>query len=110
MRAATLRNTRSTVPVAARPDEGAATYAQVRRDAEIVSLDGAFVNSATPPGCFAISVRNRGGAQTYWFRGSFGHLNARVVARNQAIDGQPVHFLGGSIRGGRLCAPRGAVA
>lgn len=110
MRTATGHDACSVVPVAARPDEGAATYGQVRRDAEQVSLDGAFVDEQTPPGCFAIRVQNRGGVQTYWFRGSFGDLNARVVARTELNDGRPVHFVGGSIRGGRPCVRRSVAA
>ena len=50
MRIVPIRESQSTVPVAARPETGAATYAQVRRDAELVSLDGAFTDEQTPPG------------------------------------------------------------
>src|SRR5690625_5188170 len=110
MRIVPLRESQSTVPVAARPETGAATYAPVRRDAELVSLDGAFVDAATPPGCCAIRVRNQGGAQTYWLRGPFGDLNARVVARTHLVEGRPVHFVGGSIDGGRPYVQRSVAA
>lgn len=110
MRLVTDHGARPVVPVASRPDEGAATYSEVRRDAETVSLDGAFTDAVTPPGCFAIRVRNGGGVQTYWFRGPFGALNARVVARTHLNDGWPVHYVGGSIRGGRPCIRRSSAA
>src|SRR5690625_7469094 len=86
MRAVPLRESQSTVPVAARPETGAATYAQVRRDAELVSLDGAFVDAATPPGCFAIRVRNQGGAQTYWLRGPFGDLKIGRASCRERVE------------------------
>lgn len=108
MRAVPVHDARPTVPVASRPDEGAATYAQVRRSADLVSLDGAFTDEMTPPECFAIRVRNRGGIQTYWFRGPFGDLNARVVARTCVLGDRLVHYVGGSIVGGRPFIQRGA--
>lgn len=110
MHAVTGHDDRSVVEVAARPDEGAATYGQVRRDAETVSLDGAFTDAETPPGCFAIRVLNRGGVQTYWFRGPFGDLNARAVARTRITGEGAVHYVGGSIRGGRPHVHRTAAA
>lgn len=94
----------TTIPVAERPDPGAATYAQVRRDADTVSLDGAFVDRETPDGCFGVVVRNTGGVQAYWFRGPFGDPYARVVARTQAINVAPTHYVGGSLVGGQRSA------
>ncbi|GAA1490951.1 hypothetical protein [Brachybacterium sacelli] len=100
----------STAPVAARPSRGAATYGQVRTDAIDVSLDGAFAGDQIPPGHFGIVVRNHGGVQTYYFRGSFGDLNAQIVARTQHASGQTRHYIGGSIDGGSLVPMARAVA
>ncbi|MCG7309727.1 MULTISPECIES: hypothetical protein [Brachybacterium] len=92
---------RSPVPAAQEPGPGAVTYAQVRRDAVTVSLDGAFVDERTPAGCFGIVVRNAGGVHTYWLRGAFGDPGARVVARTRVVDGELVHYVGGGLDGGR---------
>lgn len=98
----TTRTPRHPVPVADHPSANAATYAQVRRDAEAVSLAGAFTDDDTPEGHFGIIVRNMGGIQTYWFKGSLGDPNARIVARTQIINGRPTHYTGGSFFGGTL--------
>lgn len=94
-----------TVPVAARPSPGAATYGQVRADATTVSLDGAFAGGPCPPGHFGIVVRNRGGVQAYYFRGGLGDLNAPVVARTRRRHGRVDHYIGGSIGGGAPVTP-----
>lgn len=91
----------ATIPVAECPDPGAATYAQVRRNADTISLDGAFVDPEAPDGCFGLVVRNSGGVQAYWFRGPFGDPRARVVARTQGINLAPTHYVGGSLSGGQ---------
>lgn len=98
----TIRTPKHPVPVAERPSENAATYGMVRRDAEVVSTYGAFIDDDTPDGCFGIVVRNVGGIQTYWFRGPFGDPNARIVARTQLINGRHTHYVGGSFFGGTL--------
>ena len=92
----------ATVPVAELPSPGAATYGQIRASASNVSLAGAFIDDLTPPGHFGIVVRNIGGVQTYHFQGSFGDLNAPVVARTQHAGGRSFHYIGGSVLGGSL--------
>lgn len=94
------------VPVAAHPSDNAPTYAEVRKDAERVSLAGPFIDDDTPVGHFGIVVSNMGGVQTYWFKGSLGDVNARVVARTQLIPGRPTHYVGGSFFGGTLALAR----
>lgn len=98
----TIHTPKHPVPAAEQPSENAATYGMVRRDAERVSLDGPFIDDDTPTGCFGIVVRNMGGIQTYWFKGTFGDPNARIVARTQLINGRPTHYVGGSFFGGTL--------
>ncbi|WP_122941045.1 hypothetical protein [Brachybacterium sp. EE-P12] len=97
---------RHPVPVADYPSDNAATYAEVRSDAERVSLAGPFIDDDTPVGHFGIVVSNMGGVQTYWFKGSLGDANARVVARTQIIRGRPIHYVGGSFFGGTLTLAR----
>ena len=104
----------ATVPVAEHPSPGAATYGQIRASASNVSLAGAFIDDLTPPGHFGIVLRNIGGVdaeltgvipfrvQTYHFQGSFGDLNAPVVARTQHAGGRSFHYIGGSVLGGSL--------
>lgn len=88
------------------PSDNAPTYAEVRKNAERVSLAGPFIDEDTPVGHFGIVVSNMGGVQTYWFKGSLGDVNARVVARTQNIRGRPTHYVGGSFFGGTLTFAR----
>ncbi|MEV0869341.1 hypothetical protein AB0I24_15540 [Brachybacterium paraconglomeratum] len=98
----TVHAPRHPVPVADHPSDNAPTYAEVCKDAERVSLAGPFIDDDTPAGHFGIVVSNMGGVQTYWFKGSLGDVNARVVARTQVIHGRPTHYVGGSFFGGTL--------
>lgn len=97
---------RFTAPVADEPSSNAATYAEVIRDAEVVSTGGPFVDADTPEGHFGIIVRNLGGVQTYWFRGALGDPDARIAGRVQIIEGRPTYYVGGSIFGGELTFPQ----
>ncbi|MCK0441249.1 hypothetical protein MUG78_17765 [Gordonia alkaliphila] len=87
------------VPVADEPDSTAVTYRELLQHS--TSASEAFVDVQTPPGHFGVVVKNVGGVQTYWFKGTLGDPAARTVARTQHGVG---HYIGGGVLGGTPAA------